>query len=147
MATVVFFPMIILTAGAILGAVLFTRAFMVRSRRSKDRVQVTAVLVSYTHLRSPAKVVFDYPLPNGMWTRAEKYTARMNYSIEGANARNVFRVEPGFQFPVYVNPQDPMDVELSPASSVSTILLLFGAFACAVFGLGGLMALIAVFFA
>src|SRR5690625_3099746 len=131
-------PLFLVFVCAVIGCVLCVRGIIRRKNDNQERIEVSAVVVKYSHLRNPARVTFDYPLPNGAWARAEKLAARMNYSHEGVSGSNAFWIQPGFRFPVYVNPHNPMDVELSMDASPANVMLIFGAVVSAMFAFGSL---------
>src|SRR5690625_2052469 len=124
------------------GLLLF---FSIRTMRRNSaslnqRVQVTAYVVKFSNFRSPYSVVFDYPLPDGSWARAQRMVARMDYSLEDMSVTNAIYIEPGFRFPVYVNVNNPHDVSVSLAAG-GGLLPVLGIF------FGGLLVAIGALFA
>lgn len=135
------FFLFILAIGAIGGAIAFGRALKQRGEETRTRVAVTAYVVKFTHYRNPARVTFDYPLPDGTWARASRTAAFMDYSLEKRDLHNTFRIDPGFKFPVYVNPTNPLDVSLSATTSAGTVGMFVGLVMCIIAALGCLMGL------
>lgn len=102
------------------------------SRRAGDRgrrVEVEAVVVERTQLTDPARVTFDYPLPQGGWARATRVEGTPSPGVSGAARR------PGERLTVWVDPLRPDDVRLPGARSASglggVLLAAVGGLLCA----------------
>lgn len=88
-----------------------------QTEQTEHRVEVTAYLVEYFGWRSPQKIIFDYPLPDGQWRRVER---KVLFSPTGNN------IQPGTPFSVYVNPQYPLDVSLGRSNASNGFPMLLG---------------------
>lgn len=96
------------------------------------RVAVEAVVVTYSNWTRPTHVVFDYPAPDGRWLRARRVVGVPLVQRQG------LLVRAGDRLTVFVNPQQPHDVNLGPVGSaggVFGIVLMIGGAAVILFGL------------
>lgn len=102
------FGVVVLLLGvpALLGGIIALR-FQSRVRR----VRVEGVVVHYTNWMKPARVVFDYPLPDGRWARAERISGFAAVQSDGLFVR------PGHRIQVWVDPMNPADVSLGDTGS------------------------------
>lgn len=101
------------------------------SRRAADRghrVAVEAVVVDRSAFTDPARITFDYPLPQGGWARATRVEGLPSPGVHGA-AR-----QPGERITVWVDPHRPEDVQLPGARSAAglgaVLLVVLGAMLC-----------------
>ena len=102
------------------------------SRRASDRgsrVAVEAVVVERSTFTDPARVTFDYPLPQGGWARATRVEG-----VPSPGARGAAR-HPGERITVWVDPRRPDDVQLPGARSAAGLggglLMVVGGMLCA----------------
>ncbi len=110
------FVVIFLFIALIPGIILFLVGFLNRKpKESEQRVKVQAYVVEFTNWTRPARVVFDYPLPNGQWSRQAKRVSVMPDHTGKNKLGLVAWVKPGHPFPVYVNPANPHDVSIGAA--------------------------------
>jgi len=118
--------LVLLFAGV--GMLVGGRALARRSSDSRGLVTVEAVVVERTSFTDPARITFDYPLPDGSWARATRVEGVPTPGERGAARR------PGERIPVWVNPQNPSDVRLPGARSASgaggVLLMVLGVMAC-----------------
>lgn len=89
-------------------------------KQSVQRVSVQAIVNHYARnggRNRPPEVIFDYPLPNGQWHRAQQ-TVVLNPTSE----KGFFdHMSPGDTFTIYVDPQNPYDVYLGSKYDITTI--------------------------
>lgn len=105
-----------------LGLVAGGVAMLRRTSRIPDRrIPVEAYCVGRTFMAEPARVTLDYPVPGG-WRRVTLIEGLPTSSVTGGVPK------PGDRVVVWVDPDRPEDVRLSPWSSPG--------------GLGGLMVLV-----
>lgn len=112
-----------------LGLVAGGVAVLRRTSRIPDkRIPVEAYCVSRTFMSEPARVTLDYPVPGG-WRRVTLVEGLPTSSVTGGVATSGDRVV------VWVDPDRPEDVRLSPWSSPGGLggvaVLVAGVFACA----------------
>lgn len=95
--------------GMIVGGVALAR----RSADGRGLVAVEAIVVDRTRFTDPARLTFDYPLPNGTWARATRVEGVPSPGQQGAARR------PGERITVWVNPRNPSDVRLPGARAAA----------------------------
>lgn len=121
MSSVVFWivPVSLLVTAAVGGGMVVAGVRMMRRPPAVHRVPIDAVVVAYVHMR-PRKVTFDYPAPDGTWLRATRFSA-----MPQVQARQGWFVRAGDPIRVYVNPANPVDVNLGAMGTVGGFLAFF----------------------
>lgn len=134
------FPVLLFLALGV-GAVIGGRAMSRRSADRGHRVAVEAVVVDRSAFTDPARITFDYPLPQGGWARATRVEGVPSPGAQGA-ARH-----PGERITVWVDPHRPDDVQLPGARRASglggVVLMVLGALLCV--GALGMLLLVLAF--
>ena len=101
---------------------------MMRRPPAVYRVPIDAVVVECSMMTRPRKVTFDYPAPDGTWLRATRFSA-----LPQVQARQGWFVRAGDPIRAYVNPANPLDVNLGAMGTAggffAYFLIVAGAFA------------------
>lgn len=117
---------VVLAVGVAL--VLGGTAMSRRARDARGLVEVEGVVVERTSFSDPARLTFDYPLPDGSWARATRVEGLPSPGERGAARR------PGERVTVLVDPHRPADVRLPGARSAAglggALLVGVGVVAC-----------------
>ena len=102
------------------GAMVVAGVRMIRRPPAVHRVPIDAVVVEYSTMTRPRKVTFDYPAPDGTWLRATRFSA-----LPQVQAGQGWYVRAGDRVRVYVNPANPVGVNLGAMGTAGGFLAFF----------------------
>ena len=128
-------PVFLLVIAAVGAGMVAAGIRMMRRPPTVHRVPIDAVVVECSMTR-PRKVTFDYPAPDGTWLRATRYSP-----MPQVQARQGWSVGAGDRVRVYVNPANPVDVNLGALGTAGGFLAFF------LIMVGGFMVLVSLVWA